>query len=797
MTEDEYMEVSEDYTVLGQLDIRDTRVKESVVAYLMWHSGEVLDKSLYWDRRTRAEKIDELGREAILRSSDSDAINVDPRRVLAAKSISSQAAAALQENSNSLVCHLDAEMISSGAMIPVWDAEDEEPHFITACPAELGEVGFKFKDFAAFRKKYEDLGRYLVTDPMTVQVMLEHLQGLFLDKSIVNYSQLAAFNTLIPSWNIVGAPVACERTLDSPFSYSAGKLVTIKAQVSEVGKTLPMFTKIAYRCVSRLSDPDSGEKTDRKCNTINLVYQNTESGLKVKPKECQECAGKVFDAIEHSEKSLAVPVQRIQLQEINISEEPKSIMVELRGNLTDQVKAGSLVEITGVVRLQPITKDSLMNHPYILSQSIRVLSEETFTVAVSPEDEEEIKAFAKDTTLEERMEELCAAWNGQLLCDPRIKAALMLQAVGSPSGEFGHRTGIHILIAGDPGTVKTLLLQSVHRAVPGSRYIDTSAATAAGVTAAAEQIEDFYTGKTRWGLRPGIIALTPQEAVCSLDELNLYKGDLGDLHSALESGFITKTTGPVKGTLRADCSILAAANPMDGDQKKFVAGQGIAFNKQLGMSIPMLQRFDLIFVQLDKDDKEVDEAISRSILGHGANRNTTLDISFVQKYISQCKKHNPKLTTKAVDYISKEHARKRSTQKGDYMRSHRMVPSLQRLAIATARFELADEVTIEHVKYAESICELSINESDPGLLTGAQDRETRDKQDTMNALVLKHLNGLPGTAGTLKGSEDAEIKRILKGEDIKFANLHDFKSAMKLIPGVVSAGEGKWRLKEE
>ena len=33
MTEDEYMEVSEDYTVLGQLDIRDTRVKESVVAY--------------------------------------------------------------------------------------------------------------------------------------------------------------------------------------------------------------------------------------------------------------------------------------------------------------------------------------------------------------------------------------------------------------------------------------------------------------------------------------------------------------------------------------------------------------------------------------------------------------------------------------------------------------------------------------------------------------------------------------------------------------------------------------------
>jgi hypothetical protein len=105
-------------------------------------------------------------------------------------------------------------------------------------------------------------------------------------------------------------------------------------------------------------------------------------------------------------------------------------------------------------------------------------------------------------------------------------------------------------------------------------------------------------------------------------------------------------------------------------------------------------------------------------------------------------------------------------------------------------------VTVEHVKYAESICALSINESDPGLLTGAQDRVTRDKQDTVNAIVLKHFKDM-GNAASLKGSEDAEIKRLLQQQDIKFANLHDFKTAMGLIPGVGSAGTGKWRLKEE
>lgn len=793
MTDEEYMEVSEDFTVLGQLDIRDTRVKESVVAYLMWHSGEVLDKAFYWDRKTRGEEIDKLGREGILRFSHPDSINRDPRRVLATKSIYSQSIESQKENPNNIVCHMDADMIRSGAMIPLLDTG--EPKFNIVCPPELGEAGFTFTDFKSFRSKYEDLGQYLVTDPLTVQVMLEHLQDLFLEKAILNYSQLADFHTLIPAWNIVGAPEGCERTLDSPFSYSAGKLVTINAQVSEVGQTLPMFTKIAFRCVTRLSDPDTGDKSDTKCNSINLVHQNTESGLKVKPKECRRCGGKVFDAIEHSGKSLAVPVQRIQLQEINISEEPKSIMVELRGNLTDQVKAGSLVEITGVVRLQPISKDNLMNHPYILSQSIRVLSEETFTIAVSPEDEAEIETYAETNSLEERMVELCAAWNGHLLCDPRIKAALMLQAVGAPNGEFGHRTGIHIMLAGDPGTAKSLLLQSIVKAVPGSRYIDASAATAAGVTAAAEQIEDFYTGKTRWGLRPGIIALTPKEGVCSLDELNLYKGDLGDLHSALESGFITKTTGPVKGTLRADCSVLAGANPMDGEKKKFIAGKGKAFTKQLGMSIPMLQRFDLIFVLLDQADSEVDFDISMSILGFGESRTTTKDLKFVQKYIAKCKKHTPKLTKEAAEYISKKHSSKRSTQAGDYMRSHRLVPALQRLSIATARFDLADKVTLEHVKYAESICALSINESDPGLLVGVLDKNTRKQQDDTERVVRELMEGKTGLA-RFQGVEGKTLRKHLLDNGVIFDKGEDCNIALRKLPFLKASGS-TWTYTEE
>ena len=66
--EDEYMEVSEDFSALAQLDERDKKVKEAVVAYLMYHSGLVLDSEKYPDIRSRAKRIDELGELAIERS---------------------------------------------------------------------------------------------------------------------------------------------------------------------------------------------------------------------------------------------------------------------------------------------------------------------------------------------------------------------------------------------------------------------------------------------------------------------------------------------------------------------------------------------------------------------------------------------------------------------------------------------------------------------------------------------------------------------------------------------------------
>jgi DNA replicative helicase MCM subunit Mcm2 (Cdc46/Mcm family) len=184
-----------------------------------------------------------------------------------------------------------------------------------------------------------------------------------------------------------------------------------------------------------------------------------------------------------------------------------------------------------------------------------------------------------------------------------------------------------------------------------------------------------------------------------------------------------------------------------------------------------------------------------SILGSGANTMSSVDLPFVQRYIALSKRVEPEFTEQAREYIAKQHAEKRAADKGDYMRSHRLVPALQRLALATARFDFSETVTLEHVKYAEKICAASINEEDPGLLTGAVDKESRKKTEDTKRIV-KELMDRKGKMAALAGIETNEIKTTLKANDIQYSNSADLNIALRSLPFLTPQGS-KWVYEKE
>ena len=101
------------------------------------------------------------------------------------------------------------------------------------------------------------------------------------------------------------------------------------------------------------------------------------------------------------------------------------------------------------------------------------------------------------------------------------------------------------------------------------------------------------------------------------------------------------------------------------------------------------------------------------------------------------------------------------------MRSHRLVPALQRLSLATARFDFSPTVTLEHVEYAETVCAACINEEDAGLLTGAIDKQSRKKREATIRLV-KELMDSKSRTELIMGTEHKEIKDFLTRKGVKY-----------------------------
>ena len=100
----------------------------------------------------------------------------------------------------------------------------------------------------------------------------------------------------------------------------------------------------------------------------------------------------------------------------------------MRGSLVDAVKAGSVVEVTGILRLEAISKNSTLCTTYLSAKSIEETSSDSNSIEISSEDIAKIQEFAIEKSLEEKLDEVTRRWAGHLVVNKHIKRAIILQA---------------------------------------------------------------------------------------------------------------------------------------------------------------------------------------------------------------------------------------------------------------------------------------------------------------------------------------------------------------------------------
>jgi replicative DNA helicase Mcm len=478
------------------------------------------------------------------------------------------------------------------------------------------------------------------------------------------------------------------------------ELIVIEGIIRQSSDVRPQVVNAKFECPS--------------CGTIISVLQ-----MEKKFREPSRCSCGRRGGFRQISKEM-VDTQRLIIEEapdmLRGGEQPKRIDVFVKEDLVDpkmeeRTTPGSRAKVIGILKEIPVPLStggmSTRFQLAIEANNITPLEETFEELDISEEDEKQIEELAADPRVYEKLRDSVApsVWGFE-----EIKGSLLLQLFGGvkkmkPDGQHS-RGDIHIMMIGDPGVAKSVILGFMASISPKGRYVVGKSTSGAGLTATVVR-DEFLKG---WSLEAGAMVLANKGLVC-IDELEkMTPEDQSSMHEAMEQQTVTISKANVQASLKAETSVLAAANPKFG---RFDPTQGIP--QQINLPPALINRFDVIFTMRDIPSKLNDEKVADHMLTEHQKeaKEMEIDKDLFRKYIAYARQRIiPKLTDEAVKEMKEFYVnlRNRPMVDGQEMRtipiSARQLNSLVRMAEAAAKIRMSEtvdkkdaEVAIKLMKY--------------------------------------------------------------------------------------------------
>ncbi len=474
------------------------------------------------------------------------------------------------------------------------------------------------------------------------------------------------------------------------------KFLVIEGAVRQKSDVRPQVTSSKFECPS--------------CGNIISILQ-LDSNLK-EPTKCG-CGRKGKFRLIHKEM---VDAQKLVLEEasedLEGGEQPKRISIFLKNDLVSPISdkktnPGSKIQVVGILKEVPIFSRSGQQSTrfdiMLEANSVKPMEEEFLDLKVSDAELEQIKIISEDPRV---MHKLRNSIVPSIYGHDEIKEAALLQLVGGVRKKRNDgvvtRGDIHMLLVGDPGSGKSMLLKRINVVSPKAKFISGKGVSGAGLTATVVK-DDFLGG---WSLEAGALVLA-NRGICCIDELDkMSKDDTSAMHEALEGQTVTISKANIQATLRCETTVLAAANPKFG---RFDPYGTIA--EQIDLPSTLINRFDLIFPIKDLPDQAKDDKLATFLLelhrtGTPVGQEPDIDDRLLRKYIAYAKQTiKPILTKEASEEIREYYLKMRAsgtTESGikSIPISARQLEGLIRLAEASAKIHLRQKVIREDAQRA-------------------------------------------------------------------------------------------------
>ncbi|MBU2616644.1 MAG: hypothetical protein KKB79_01530 [Nanoarchaeota archaeon] len=307
-------------------------------------------------------------------------------------------------------------------------------------------------------------------------------------------------------------------------SRNLNELIVIEGIVRQASDVRPQVVNSKFECPS--------------CGTIISVLQ-----IEKKFREPSRCSCGRRGSFRIVSKEM-VDTQRLVIEEapesLSGGEQPKRLNVFLKEDLVEpkmeeKTTPGSRVKAVGVLKEVPVPLQSggLSTRFELAIEANNVIPlEESFEdLDISEEDEKQILELSQDPKVFEKLSKsiVPSVWGHD-----EIKKSLVLQLFGGvlKTHADGQRSrgDFHILLIGDPGVAKSVILVFMSGISPKGRYLVGKSASGAGLTATVVR-DEYLRG---WSLEAGAMVLANKGLVC-IDELEkMDPNDRSAMHEAME-----------------------------------------------------------------------------------------------------------------------------------------------------------------------------------------------------------------------------------------------------------------------
>ena len=540
---------------------------------------------------------------------------------------------------------------------------------------------------------------------------------------------------------------------------SIGQLVTVRGIATKVSEVKPMLQVGTYTCES--------------CGYE--IYQEVTGNAYMPLCECPSNRCKVNNSpgklLFQTRGSKFVKYQEVKLQEpadeVPVGNIPRTMTVQMKGELCRQIRPGDAVAVAGVFLPVPYTgyramRAGLIANTYLEAQCVEQLKQQPGKTRNLLEDaqlEEKVNRLSRDDDVYSLLaRSICP----EIFGHEDVKKALLVLMVGAPTRTMKDgmklRGDLHVCLMGDPGVAKSQLLKHVSMVAPRGVYTTGRGASGVGLTASINK--DPQTGQTT--LEGGALVLA-DKGICCIDEFDkMEETERTAIHEVMEQQTVSIAKAGITTTLNARATVLAAANPA---YSRYDTRRSPAENMALPASL--LSRFDLMWLILDRADAELDAALAQHVLnvhrvsssGSASTQSISeevLEPSELRAYVAKARTFTPEVPKELNEYIACAYAEMRAEEAASEnphsYTTARTLLGILRLSEALARLRFSDIVEQGDVDEALRLMQMS----KISLL------ESRDSRGRASNDPISEIYGIVRDYAVRSGSQEVPFQKAMR-----------------------------------